>query len=54
MKLNSTDDYDYNYLLEDYVSQEYIVEGVIDEIAKKSVELLNSRTNGLKLFFTAK
>ena len=42
LKLNSTQDYDYDSLLDDYVSQEYKVEGVIDEIAKKSVELLNS------------
>ena len=42
LKLNSTEDYDYNSLLDDYVSQEYKVEGVIDEIAKKSVDMLNS------------
>ena len=42
VKLNSTEDYDYNSLLDDYVSQEYKVEGVIDEIAKKSVDMLNS------------
>ena len=41
LKLNSTQDYDYSAFSTDYSPQESEVTGVIDEITKKSVEILN-------------